>query len=58
MKRHIGDEALIAYFNQGEEDFTIEKDPNAKVVFGRRNTETETGSVLEPNGFSIHLVRQ
>ncbi len=58
VKRHIGDEALIAYFNQGEEDFTIEKDPNAKVVFGRRNTETETGSVLEPNGFSIHLVRQ
>lgn len=58
VKRHIGDEALIGYFNQGEEDFTIEKDPNAKVVFGRRNTETETGSVLEPNGFSIHLVRQ
>lgn len=58
VKRHIGDEALIAYFNQGQEDFTIEKDPNAKVVFGRRNTETETGSVLEPNGFSIHLVRQ
>lgn len=58
VKRHIGDEALIGYFNQGQEDFTIEKDPNAKVVFGRRNTETETGSVLEPNGFSIHLVRQ
>ena len=58
VKRYMGDEALIGYFNQGQEDFTIEKDPNAKVVFGRRNTETETGSVLEPNGFSIHLVRQ
>lgn len=58
VKRHIGDEALIGYFNQGEEDFTIEKDPNAKVVFGCRNSETETESVLEPNGFSIHLVRQ
>ncbi|MGP6146577.1 glycoside hydrolase family 13 protein [Jeotgalibaca sp. A122] len=58
VKRHMGDEALIGYFNQGWKDFTIDKDPNTEVVFGRRNTETDETSILEPNGFSIHLVRK
>ena len=56
VKRILGDDEIIGYFNQGFDDYTIEHKENTEVIFQHLSDERKGESVLAPNGFSIHRV--
>lgn len=58
VRRDLGDDEIIGYFNQGYDDFEIPHDESTKVVLHHLSNETEGKSVIAPNGFTIHTRRQ
>ncbi|MDE1548173.1 glycoside hydrolase family 13 protein [Jeotgalibaca caeni] len=57
VKRILGEDQIIGYFNQGWEDYTIPHKANTEVIFHHLSNELAGESLIAPNGFSIHRVK-
>ncbi|QII82459.1 glycoside hydrolase family 13 protein [Jeotgalibaca arthritidis] len=58
VRRDLGDDEIVGYFNQGTEDYVVDHTESTKVVYHHLSNESDNQSVVGPNGFSIQIRRK
>lgn len=58
LKRELGDDLMLAYFNQGEKPFELEQTDNQTSLLSHLTLTTFEKTIIEPNGFTILWEKQ
>nr|WP_226799742.1 hypothetical protein [Carnobacterium mobile] len=56
MKRTLGEETLIAYFNQGEQDLELALDSIPEIVIGHLTFSDNRLLSIKQNGFVVFKI--